>query len=332
METEIVGELRLSIIIPVYNRPNEIRELLQSLLANSFLSKVEVIIVEDGSINPCKSIVDEYKDNISIKYIFIDNSGPSKARNIGEKSAVADYLIFLDSDVVLPPNYISNVLEAIDITKADAFGGPDAATDNFTDIQKSINYAMTSILTTGGIRGSSSNLMEKFKPRSFNLGCKKSVFESIGGFAEDMRFGEDIDFSLRLIEAGYKSVLIKSAFVYHKRRIDYWKFFKQVYNSGIARIILESRHKGSTRWVHRLPMIFTLSVCFSGTTILLPFYIIIFLHCLIFTHNSFRVSLLSPIASFIQLFGYGFGYIVGWINKELLVKDGFITFEKTFHD
>lgn len=331
MESEIIVMPKISIIVPVYNRPDEMRELLISLSKNNNTDKVELIVVEDGSAMPCRDEVLVFSDILSIKYIAVENGGPAKARNIGAKEAKGQYLLFLDSDVVLPNKYLDSVLTQIERTQADAFGGPDSASDDFTDIQKAINYAMTSPLTTGGIRGGN-NSMEKFKPRSFNMGCKKVVFDRLGGFASELRFGEDIDLSLRLIENNYNVLLFKDSFVYHKRRLDFWKFFKQVYNSGMARVILESRHKGSTKIVHLLPMFFTVAVFISLLSVVIPFYLIIFLHSLVMEKNSLLVSLLAPVASFVQLFGYGLGYIVGLINKYLLAKGQFSAFEKTFYD
>lgn len=331
MESQIASSPIISVIIPVYNRPDEIRELLQSLVKNNGKDKIEVVIIEDGSQLPCKDEVDKFANLLDIKYKSVSNGGPAKARNIAASLACGEYLLFLDSDVVLPDVYIDRILNDIKNTGADAFGGPDAASDDFTDIQKAINYAMTSPLTTGGIRGGG-NSMEKFKPRSFNMGCKKEVFDKLGGFACEMRFGEDIDFSLRLLEHNCSVLLFKDAFVYHKRRLDFRKFFKQVYNSGMARVILEVRHKGSTKLVHLLPMFFTLFVFASLFTIVVPFALVIFLHSILFEKNSIVVSLLAPIASFVQLFGYGLGYFDGIIKKYVLSRKQFSAFEKTFYD
>lgn len=332
MEAQVKQKIFLSIIIPVYNRADEVDSLLESFTKNDNLEEVEVIIVEDGSARPCEKVLDNYKEFLTLSYIFIENSGPSKARNIGATNAKGDYLIFLDSDVILPRTYIKNVIKLIKENNVDLFGGPDKAHDSFTDVQKAINYAMTSPLTTGGIRGGSKSKMEKFKPRSFNLGCKKTSFIKVGGFTESMRFGEDIDFSLRMIEKGFNVCLFKEAYVYHRRRIDLFKFFKQVYNSGLARIILGIKHKGSTRLVHRLPMIFVLLVPLSGFTIILPFLVLIFLHSYFITKNNFKISILAALASFIQIFGYGFGFIVGWINKDILNQEKHDAFVNTFYD
>ena len=214
----------LSLIIPVYNRPDEVEELLHSLAQQQTPPAYEVVIVEDGSTVPCAAVVDRYRDLMSIHYEVVPNGGPSRARNIGVRHATGDWVIILDSDVVLPPDYLYNVSQAIAADQCDAWGGPDAAPSlqdgSFGMWQRAINYAMTSPLTTGGIRGGSKRLTKRFYPRTFNLGCRKDLFESLGGFDETMRYGEDIDFSMRLYEAGSRVALLPEAVLYHKRRVD----------------------------------------------------------------------------------------------------------------
>lgn len=249
----------LSLIIPVYNRPNEVDELLDSLTKQT-RTDFEVIIVEDGSKETCKHIVDTYTDKLTVYYYFIPNGGPGNARNYGAAKNNSDYLIVLDSDCILPPDYINAVNKELQETNADAFGGPDKASDSFTDIQKAINYSMTSFFTTGGIRGGKKK-MDKFYPRSFNMGIRRSSYEALNGFSA-MRFGEDIDFSIRLYKGGYKVCLFPSAWVFHKRRTDWRKFFRQVYNSGIARISLYKKYPDSLKIVHLLPAVFTLGTLF----------------------------------------------------------------------
>lgn len=249
--------MRYSVIIPVYNRPDEVDELLQSLTRQSF-KDFEVIIVEDGSSVPCKNVADRYQDILNIRYYSKPNSGPGQTRNYGAERSRGEYLIILDSDCILPEDYFQEVEKELQETPADAFGGPDRAHASFTDVQKAINYSMTSFFTTGGIRGGKKK-MDKFYPRSFNMGVHREVYEALGGFSR-MRFGEDIDFSIRIFKGGYRCRLFPGAWVYHKRRTDLKKFFKQVHNSGIARINLYKKHPDSLKIVHLLPAAFTLGV------------------------------------------------------------------------
>lgn len=329
--------MRYSFVIPVYNRPDEVRELLESL-THQELFDFEVIIIEDGSSISSQEVVDSYQGSLPIlRYIAVPNGGPSRARNIGAREARGEYLIILDSDVVVPAGYLSAVDDYLLGDPVDAFGGPDAASEDFTPVQKAINYAMTSPLTTGGIRGGSANGMEKFKPRSFNLSCRSSVYRQLGGFNETLRFGEDIDFSLRLIEGGYRTALISKAFVFHKRRVDFRKFFKQVHNSGIARIHLETRHPGSTRLVHLLPALFTILSAISlffliGQCGLITLAFILFVDAYRRTGHSFEVALLAVPACFIQLWGYGSGFLRAWWGKYILRRREFIAFKDNFYE
>ena len=326
----------LSLIIPVYNRPNEVEELLDSLTRQSE-TNFEVVIVEDGSKETCQHVVEAFKDKLDVSYSYIPNGGPGNARNYGAKQSKGDYLIVLDSDCILPPDYIKSVNKELKETGADAFGGPDKASDSFTDVQKAINYSMTSFFTTGGIRGGKKK-MDKFYPRSFNMGIRKSTYEALGGFSP-MRFGEDIDFSIRLFKNGNKVCLFPSAWVYHKRRTDWHKFFRQVYNSGIARINLYKKYPDSLKLVHLLPAAFTLGVLFFlvgslfCTWNLLPlglFCLLIFADSSI-QNKSIKIGFLSIIASFIQLSGYGCGFLDAAWNRLVLKKEEFSAFQKSFY-
>ena len=346
--------MKYSIIVPVYNRPDEVDELLQSLCEQS-LKDFEVVIVEDGSQKDCKEVVGRYTDRLDVKYFMKPNSGPGQSRNYGAERAKGDYLLVLDSDVVLPTGYLQAVDDELQRQPADAFGGPDAAHPSFTDVQKAISYSMTSFFTTGGIRGGKKKL-DKFYPRSFNMGIRRDVYLQLGGFSK-MRFGEDIDFSYRIVEAGYQPHLFPSAWVWHKRRTDFRKFFRQVYNSGIARINLEKRHPGTLKLVHLLPMVFTVGVIALvlisafGRAMMhydapnwrswywvcaLPWLPILFYSLVIFLDSSIRnkslkVGLLSVPAAFVQLMGYGFGFIESWWKRCVRKQDEFTAFEKTFY-
>ena len=244
--------MKYSLIIPVYNRPDEVDELLESLTGQTF-TDFETVVVEDGSSRPCRDVVEKYAGCLSVKYYDKPNSGPGQTRNYGAERSSGEYLIVLDSDCVLPPEYLQAVDDELRREPADAFGGPDRAHESFTDVQKAISYAMTSFFTTGGIRGGKKK-MDKFYPRSFNMGVRAEVYRRLGGFSK-MRFGEDIDFSIRIFKAGCSCRLFPDAWVWHKRRTDMKKFFKQVHNSGIARINLYKKYPESLKLVHLLPMV-----------------------------------------------------------------------------
>ena len=344
--------MKYSIIVPVYNRPDEVDELLESL-SNQTLKDFEVIIVEDGSVKPCKDVCDKYAGILALHYYAKENSGPGQSRNYGAERAQGDYVIILDSDVVLPTGYLQAIDYELRQNPSEAFGGPDAAHDSFTPVQKAISYSMTSFFTTGGIRGGKAKL-DKFYPRSFNMGIRRDVYLKLGGFSK-MRFGEDIDFSYRIVEAGFKPRLLPEAWVWHKRRTDFKKFFRQVYNSGIARINLEKRHPGTMKLVHLLPTVFTVGVIglilISAVGRALMHYvdrdqfywmcfapwIPILLYCLIICidssirNKSLWVGLLSIPAAFTQLMGYGLGFIESWWKRCVRKQDEFQAFEKTFY-
>lgn len=333
-----------SVVVPVFNRPDEVEELLESLTRQT-LTDFEVIIVEDGSAVTCDEICDRYNDKLNLRYFKKENSGPGQSRNYGAERASGDFLLILDSDVVTPPGYLRAVSDELGIHSCDAFGGPDAAHPSFTDKQKAISYSMTSFFTTGGIRGGKKKL-DKFYPRSFNMGIRRETYSCLGGFSS-MRFGEDIDFSIRIYKAGCKCRLFPSAWVWHKRRTDFRKFFRQVFNSGIARINLYKRYPESLKTVHLLPAVFTVGVTLLLllTVATLPFFPTvsllalspILLYCLLILVDSsmrnrnLKVGLLSIPATFVQLFGYGTGFLVAWWRRCVRGKDEFSAFGNTFY-
>ena len=335
--------MKYSVIIPVYNRPDEAQELLESLVQQE-CQDFEVIVVEDGSTVPCKEVVEQFCDRLDVKYFTKPNSGPGQTRNYGVERAQGEYVLILDSDAVCPPGYIAAVEAELQANPCDAFGGPDRAHESFTPMQKAINYAMTSFFTTGGIRGGKKK-MDKFYPRSFNMGVRRAVYNALGGFSE-MRFGEDIDFSTRIFKGGYSCRLFPEAWVWHKRRTDLKKFFKQVHNSGIARINLTKRHPGTLKLVHLLPAVFTIGVALCllsivagsllpalgifGSTPLLLFSLIIFVDATIAEH-SMGVGLRAVAASFVQLTGYGTGFLRAWWERCVLGRGEFEAFKKNFY-
>ena len=325
-----------SLIIPVFNRPDEVNELLDSL-TKLRCRDFEVILVEDGSQVPCDAVARSYSDRLDIHYYNKPNSGPGQSRNYGAERASGDYLIVLDSDCIVPDGYLDAVIAELNDSPADAFGGPDRAHDSFTDIQKAINYAMTSFFTTGGIRGGKKKL-DKFYPRSFNMGIKADVYKALGGFSK-MRFGEDIDLSIRIFKGGYKCRLFPEAWVWHKRRTDLRKFFKQVHNSGIARINLYKKYPDSLKPVHILPAVFTIGVLLlllgtpfipAVSSLIWLFVLIVFIDSSL-QNKSVKIGALSVIASFVQLIGYGTGFLRAWWQRCVLQKDEFEAFKNSFY-
>ncbi len=350
------GRMKYSILIPVYNRPDEVDELLGSLCAQT-VGGFEVIVVEDGSAVPCADVVSRYAGRLDVHYYSKPNSGPGPTRNFAASKASGEYLIILDSDVVLPPGYLAAIDGELRREPCDAFGGPDRAHPSFTPVQKAINYAMTSFFTTGGIRGGKKKL-DKFYPRSFNMGVRASVFRELGGFAA-MRFGEDIDLSTRILHSGHETRLMPEAWVWHKRRTDLRKFFKQVHNSGIARIHLSKRHPGTLKLVHMLPAAFTVgcalllavlvagiamaaacpasashgaaALCLTvGLAPLLLFALVILLDATV-RNRSLHVGLLAVAASYVQLTGYGTGFLRAWWQCVVLGHGEFEAFRGNFY-
>lgn len=316
-------DMTYSLIIPVYNRPDEVEELLGSLTTQT-VKPHEVILVEDGSTLPCEEVARHYADRLPVRYYVKPNGGPGPARNYGAARATGDYLIILDSDCLLPMDYLQAVDHELKHEPADAFGGPDRAHPSFTPLQKAINYSMTSFFTTGGIRGGKKKL-DKFYPRSFNMGMRREVYEALGGFSP-MRFGEDIDLSIRLFKGGYRCRLFPEAWVWHKRRTDLKKFFKQVHNSGMARINLHKRHPGSMKLVHLLPMLFTLgTICCIACAPWCPWSLLPLLLYAVMVgidssiiNKSLYIGLLSIAAAYVQLLGYGTGFLRAWWSRCIM--------------
>ena len=320
--------MKYSIIVPVFNRPDEVDELLESLCSQT-LRDFEVVIVEDGSQIPCKDVCDKYADILDLHYYFKENSGPGQSRNYGVERAQGEYVIILDSDAVTPPGFMQAIDDELKRQPTDAWGGPDAAHESFSDIQKAISYAMTSFFTTGGIRGGKKQLDKKFYPRSFNLGVRREVYLQLGGFTKERfskmsLYGEDIDFSLRIYKNGYSCRLFPEAWLWHKRRTDFSKFWRQVYNSGYARINLWRKYPEALKPVHALPAVFTVGV--AGLLLLSVFCVLaliplILYSALIFIDSTIRnksvmVGLKSIPAAFIQLIGYGVGFLESLFTKK----------------
>ena len=315
-----------SVIIPVYNRPDEVRELLESL-SKQTLKDFEVLLIEDGSVNRCDTVAQEFDKDLNICYFYKENSGRSLTRNYGMERASGEYLIFFDSDCIIPERYFEIVKARLEEDYVDCFGGPDAAHTSFSNLQKSISYSMTSFFTTGGIRGGKKG-MEKFTPRTFNMGFSKEVYKRVGGF-KDM-FGEDIDLSLRIQKAGFHTVLIRDAFVYHKRRVSFRSFYRQVSVFGRARVDLYLLHPESLKIVHLLPAVFVLGslilillsfFCIWALLPLIVYFLALFFESLVCNH-SLRIAGLSVLTSIIQLGGYGIGFLSAFIKKVVFRQTG----------
>jgi glycosyltransferase involved in cell wall biosynthesis len=305
---------KYSIIVPIYNRPDEMAELLDSLTFQTY-KDFEILIVEDNSPMKSDQVVKNYAGKLDVHYFFIPGTDRSYRRNYGMQQAMGDYFILFDSDCVIPPRYLEAVDFALRENPADCFGGPDNADDSFSDMQKAVNYSMTSFFTTGGIRGGTKQ-MEKFNPRSFNMGISRKVFEVTGGFRS--MIGEDIDFSLRVREARMETKLYRDAFVYHKRRVTISKFYGQTNTFGKARIVLAKAHPGSLKVVHLLPVAFVLGhlllmvVAIVWTPLwllLIVLYILLLFLDSWKKNSSLKIALLSVVAAYTQLFGYGLGFL-----------------------
>lgn len=316
-----------SLIVPVYNRPEEVDELLESLSKSEYKQDFEVVIIEDGSSIKCEDIVRKYESKLTISYFYKQNSGPGDSRNYGMKKAKGDYFIIFDSDCIIPSEYLLEVDKALKLNYVDCFGGPDRALDSFSDIQKAINFAMTSFLTTGGIRGGSEKI-GKFQPRSFNMGLSRKAFEASKGFG-NIHPGEDPDLSIRLWNLGFETKLFTNAYVYHKRRIDWDKFSVQVNKFGKARPILNSWYPQYNKLTFFFPSIFIIGFTIAVLLLvlnydaLLKIYFIYFLILFLvstYENKSIKIGYLSVVAVWKQFYGYGIGFIESFVKIIILKK------------
>lgn len=318
-----------SIIIPLYNRPQEIDELLATLCLQTY-TRFEVLVIEDGSVQGAEKIVEAYRDRLDIHYFFKENAGQGFARNYGFERARGDYFVIFDSDCLIPPDYLSIVKNALEVNYLDAYGGPDAAHESFTAVQKAISYGMTSVFTTGGIRGNEQHVGQ-FHPRSFNMGVSRQVWEKAGGF-KLTRLGEDIEYSIRIHDQGFRIGLIPAARVFHKRRTSLMQFYKQIHFFGRARINIYLHFPAELKLVHFFPAVFTLGIAavlllnivypplgHIGNYFLLLYFMLIFFHSL-FLNKSFKVAFLSIISSFIQLTAYGLGFMQDFFKRIVFKK------------
>lgn len=314
---------RFSVIVPVYNRIGEVEDLLKSLAEQS-CKDFEVVLVEDGSTERCDQVARKYAEKVDVKYFYKENEGRSIARNYGLERAQGDYFVFFDSDCVIPPDYFATLSRCLDENPLDCFGGPDAAHDSFTDMQKAINFSMTAFLTTGGIRGGRVQL-EKFVPRTFNMGYSRKVWETVGGFRE--MFSEDIDMSTRVRKAGFSIGLVREAYVYHKRRVNLRLFARQIYVFGMSRITLYLLYPESLKVVHWLPALFVLGTTamillsiFWNVWAIVPLvaYLLALFATALASTRSLKIACMGVVAAVVQLGGYGIGFLKAFTWKVLL--------------
>jgi len=316
-------KLLFSLIIPVYNRPNEIDELLDSLVKQTYANNFEVIVVEDGSANSSEEVIKKYSKKLNLHYFFKENTGAGLSRNFGMQKASGNYFIIFDSDCIIPPNYLVEVEKTLTKNYTDAFGGSDAAHPSFSTIQKAINYSMTSFFTTGGIRGSK-KAVGKFQPRSFNLGISKKAFEVTKGFSE-MKIGEDIDLTFRLWQHNFETQFIENAFVYHKRRATFKQFFKQTFAFGKGRPFLNRKYPKTAKITYWFPSLFILTFIFSILLLLINikialhafgvYFLILFIDSLL-KNKNITVAFFSVVTTLIQFTGYGFGFLKGLLETK----------------
>ena len=326
-----------SLIIPVYNRPDEVGELLESLSKLDYNEKFEIVIVEDGSSVKCEEVIHKYNNKLTVSYYYKENSGPGDSRNYGMKMANGDYFIIFDSDCIIPKEYLTEVSNALKKSYVDCFGGPDKALSSFSDIQKAINFAMTSFITTGGIRGGSEKI-DKFQPRSFNMGLSRKAFETSNGFG-NIHPGEDPDLSFRLWNLGFETKLFRKAYVYHKRRIDWDKFSIQVNKFGKARPILNSWYPQYTKLTFFFPSVFIIGLLAGlvllifNYDLLLQLYFIYFLLVFListYQNKSLKIGYLSAVAVWKQFYGYGTGFLESFFKIILLKQNPQKTFPELF--
>lgn len=341
-------QILFSIIVPSYNRADELEELLYSIcLLNYPRENFEIIISDDGSTDNTATLVKFFQDKNILNLVSLtqENRGPGAARNHGLKHVRGNFIIFVDSDVTMPKNWLMNIASKIDSEKADAFGGPDTFRDDFPPLLKAINYSMTSFITTGGLRGKKGKKLAKFYPRSFNMGLSKKMYQKIGGFSS-IRHGQDIEYSQRIIESGAKVVFVENAPVYHKRRTNLTRFYKQVFNWGVARINLYKVNPKMLEPLHTIPAVATLIsailiilagfstlffIIFQYSLLLALLFLIFSIIDSIFMYKSIRPAIWLPIVMPAQVFGYGCGFIFNFVRRVILKKGESTGFKKNYY-
>ncbi len=329
--------MHFSIIVPVYNRPEELQEFLTSLAQTTFTEPFEVVVVEDGSTRSSASVVKEFQNRLSVAYFEKPNTGPGDSRNYGMRRAIGNYFLIFDSDCLIPADYLSVVARALRRDFVHCFGGPDAAHPRFSSLQKAISFAMTSVLTTGGVRGAAEHA-GRFQPRSFNMGLSKEAFDRSGGFG-DIHPGEDPDLAMRLWELGYETRLISEAFVYHKRRIDWKKFHLQVTKFGKVRPILDKRFPKHAKPAYWFPSVFIVGAMCAVFLAALGFWLPVALYLIYFVcvglvaavaNRSLSIGFLAMVAVAVQFYGYGGGFLQSFYRIRVLKQQESAAFPELF--
>jgi len=342
------GFQKFSIIIPSFNRVDEITALLVSMEELRFpRSQFELIIADDGSTDETLHFIKSYSSASGLNLILVSqsNQGPGAARNLGVAAASGDFFIFIDSDVTVPGHWLEEISKQLQLEGGQAFGGPDTYRDDFPALLKAINHSMNSFLTTGGLRGKKGKSLARYYPRSFNMGLSRALWEKTGGFSK-LRHGQDIEFSHRLHQAGAKILFIPKAFVFHKRRTSLKKFFKQVFNWGVARINLYKMNPSMLEPLHALPAVASagyllLSLMAFFHPVLKQIWLVFSafgLLLLLFSsaqalrqYRSIAVALYVPLVIPIQIFGYGIGFIYNFIRRVIFRKNLTTGFLKNYY-
>ena len=334
------GNVRFSFIVPVFNRPDELRDLLESFLHLNNPDDVayEIIIADDGSEPPLKEVAEAYSGTLPVRYFYKKNSGPGDTRNRAMQQAEGEYFIILDSDILLPEDYLTNLVAALKKhPEADLAGGPDDAAASFSPFQKAVNLVMTSFLTTGGIRGHKKNV-QKYVPRSFNMIVRREVFERTGGFG-NIHPGEDPEWVYKSLGAGFRTVFFPDVKVFHKRRIDFGKFALQMKKFGITRYILNLRYPGFDSMVYRFPVLISLGWFLALPLFLLGFpwllYAVLLHFAMIFVEflfrsRSLRIALTALLVFVVQMAAYAYGYLLAFYRIRLRGLQPEIAFPELF--
>lgn len=337
-----------SVIIPTFNRRDEVHDLLISLQKQTFdHQRFEVIIVDDGSTDGTNHLVESMRSSVDFRLRFFqqDHAGPGLARNLGMTQAAGEYFLFIDSDCLADERWLEGLANAIEQEQPLAFGGPDGVLPEFSPLQKAIDYAMTSFLTTGGMRGHTRKRLAKFYPRSYNMGIHRSIFAKLGGM-NNLRHGQDLEFSRRIVASGAKVIYIPAAIVYHKRRTSLQKFFRQIFNWGVARINLTKIDQAILEPLHFMPAVG--ADTFIVLTILAPFcricrYLwllssgagLLILGVIVIDayrrYRQVKPALLAPLVALTQVFAYGFGFTAAYIWRIILGKEEFTGFVKRYY-